>query len=270
MFKKSLFLVILAALGCVSVYAQEKSHTGEEFKSNHIELRIGWMHSRMIDDGYSRNLLFKGTNTKLHLAYQRETSHSDFLFSIEGSSGKLKSKNSDLPSNYYTLQPSVDYLRKVGDHNFLLKPGRLYVGAGLNSTNYFVINEAIFDNARLLSLHGLYLDVRERMQFDEKQSLQLTFRLPAAVYVNSLLWNGGASNLSHRDQEHWLRTLTTNGSFRYFDVLRNIDFAADYTKTIGKRTDFVVGYRFRYFSDRDPVATNIYSNELSLGLKIRL
>ena len=262
--RRSLIFLIVALLRCIPSSAQD------EFRSNHLELRFGWMHSRMIDDGYSKNLLLRGTNSKLNLAYTRETSRYHFRFSLEGTAGKLKSKSGNLPSEYYTAQPSIDYLRKVSDHNFLLTSSHLYVGATVSSMNYLLIDEPVFDNARLLSLHGLYLDVRERMQLDETRYVQLTLRLPAAVYVNSLLWNGGASHLSHRDGERWLQTLTTNGSFRYFEVLRNVELTADYNSIIGKHAELVVGYKFRYFSDGIERATSVYSNELLIGLKIRL
>lgn len=229
---------------------------------SYLDLRFGWAHSRLIDDGYSKDLLFRGTNSKLNLGYSRETPQYHFRFAIEGTTGKIKSKSENLPSSFHTLQPSVEYLMPVKH--------KLYIGGSLSSMNYLLINQPVFDNARLLSLHGLYFNVRKRLQLSETRHLQLTYRLPVVVYVNSLLWNGGASRLTHHDQERWLRALTTNGSFTYFDVLRNIEFTADYEKHLGERCDFIVGYKFRYFSERDDAGMNIYSNEFLIGLKIRL
>lgn len=237
-------------------------------KKNSIQLSFGWMHSRLIDDGYARNLLFRGTNSKLGLGYSRETSKYLLRFSLEGSAGKVKSKSSDLPSNFYTAQVSLDYLRSISNYELLGKQNQLFIGPGASSMNYFMINQPIFDNARLLSLHGLYVNVSNRLQLDDKRHLQLTYRLPAAVYVNRLLWNGGASELNFTDVDHPVRALTTNGSFTYVDILGNIQFNVDYGKSLGKGADFVVSYRFRYFSDAAGYDVNIYSNELLLGLKI--
>jgi hypothetical protein len=237
-------------------------------RKNNIQLNFGFIHSRLIDNGYSKNLLFRGTNSKLTLRYGRETRTSIFHFSAGGSVGKIASKNSKLPSDFYTLQPSLEYLGKIRDHQLLGKQNSFFAGASLSSMNYFAINEPIFDNASLLSLHGIYFSVSNRLHLGEKRSLQLTYRLPLAVYVNRLLWNGGASDLNYTNQEHLIRTLTTNGSFRYFDVFNNVQINATYTRRLGANAEFLVTYEFRYFSrDADPSA-HIYSNELLFGLKI--
>lgn len=252
------FLVAILLCGCILTFAQDDAST--QAPRNAIHITYGLVHSRLIDDGYSRNLLFRGTNSKIGLGYSRETTKYLFHFSVEASGGKIKSKSGDLPSEFYTVQPSVDYMRNIGN--------RLLIGVGLSSTNYFIINEPVFDNASLVSLHGIYLNVSKRLTIDDRQRVQLTYRLPAAVYVNRLLWNGGASDLTYRDQEHLIRALTTNGSFDYMNVFRNVQFNADYSKRIGKKTDLIVGYRFRYFGDRAEPSVRIYSNELQVGLKI--
>lgn len=235
---------------------------------NSIQLNFGFTHTRLIDDGYSRKLLFRGTNSTFSLGYARETDHYLFNFSVEGSQGKIKSRSGNLPSDFYFVQPSLEYLRKVNDYRFLDKSANFFAGLSLSSTNYYIRNEYIFDNASLLSLHGIYLSLRSRMLLDEKQQLQITYRLPTVVYVNRLLWNGGASELTYSDQNHLLRTLTTNGSSVWLDLLHNIQWTADYTRRIGRSTNFVIHYEFRYFSRPGAPAVHIYSNGLLVGLKI--
>ncbi|HZY80234.1 MAG TPA: hypothetical protein VFE50_11970 [Cyclobacteriaceae bacterium] len=221
---------------------------GQTENKNSVQFSYGLSHSRLIDDGYSRNLLFRGTNSKFFLGYARESDDYRFRFSIESSLGTVKSKSENLPSKFYTAQPSLEYSRKAG-------PGNLYVGPGLKSTNYLIINQPIFDNASLVSLHGLYINVTRDIR-----NLRLSYALPVAVYDNRVLWNGGASELAFEDLETPLRVFTTNGSFHYFD-LSNIQLRADYIKSIGQKADFIAGYQFRYFK-------HFYSNEITAGLKI--
>ena len=262
-----ILLIAFLQSGFIPVFSQERDSLNR-VKNNSIQLKLGLIHSRLIDDGYSKNLLFRGTNIKFGLGYGRETSKFIFNFLIEGGLGKIKSKSGSLPSDFYTLQPSLEYSRKLKDYLTWGKQSKLLAGLNVSSLNYFIINEPVFDNARLLSIHGLYISVGNRMQLDERQYLHLTYRLPTVVYVNRLLWNGGASDLTYSDQEHLLKTLTTRGSFTYFSIFNNIELEASYTRRIGKGADFIIFYKFRYFSSSEQPPVHIYSNELLMSLKI--
>jgi hypothetical protein len=187
---------------------------------------------------------------------------------IEGSLGKIKSKSGSRPSDFYTIQPSLEYSRKFKEYAIWGNQSKLFAGLTLSSLNYYIRNEPVFDNASLLSLHGLYLNISNRMQLDEKQYLHFTYRLPTVVYVNRILWNGGATDLTYSDQEHLLRTLTTRGSFTYFTIFNNVQLEASYTRTIDRNVDFIVFYKFRYFNGSAEPSVHIYSNELLMSLKI--
>ena len=269
MLKRLIPILLLAFFqsGFIAVFGQERDSLNR-VKKNNIQLNFGFIHSRLIDDGYSKNLLFRGTNVKFGLGYGRETSKFIFSFLIEGSLGKIKSKSDNLPSDFYSIQPSLEYSRKIKDYLTWGKQSKLFAGLNLSSLNYFIRNEPVFDNARLLSIHGLYINISNRMQLDERQYLHFTYRLPTVVYVNRILWNGGASDLTYSDQEHLLKTLTTRGSFTYFAIFNNIELEASYTRRIGKNVDFIIFYKFRYFSSSEQASVHIYSNELLMSLKI--
>jgi hypothetical protein len=262
-----ILLIAFFQSGFIPVFSQDRDSTGTE-KKNRIHLNLGLIHTRLIDDGYSRNLLFRGTNCKFGLGYGRETKKYSFNFLIEGSVGKVKSKSSHLPSDFYTVQPSLEYSRKLKEHLMWGKQNAWWAGLSVSSLNYYMINEPVFDNASILSLHGLYATVGNRLYLDEKQYLHFTYRLPAVVYINRLLWNGGASDLTYSDQEHLLKTLTTRGSFTYFDIFNNVQLDASYTRHVGKGADFVLFYRFKYLSPPTELPVHLYSNEFLMSLKI--
>lgn len=235
---------------------------GPQHKNN-IQLHYGFVHSRLIDDGYSKNLLFRGTNSKLALLYERRIGKYSLLFSVEGSGGKVRSKHEKLPSDFYTAGPSLQLLKHVRDFRLL----GFFAGAGASSLNYFILNEPVFDNASLLSLHGAYVNAGTRISLHHGDHVELTYWLPVVVFANRLLWNGGASELSHRDLDHIFRTLTTRGSFSYFDVLNNVQLTADYDRPLGHKVDLVASYKFRYVSYDPGSRVGIYTNELLFGLK---
>jgi hypothetical protein len=243
---RGVLVVTRRVFGVALFYLIFTTTSGQERK-NSIQLSYGFAHARLIDDGYSRNLLFRGTNSKFVFGYTRESVNFRLRFLIEGSAGNVRSKSGNLPSGFYTAQPSFEYLRRI-------KYIGLFAGPALISTTYFIVNQPTFDNASMMSLHGLYGIITK-----DVGRFRISYALPAAVYVNRLLWNGGASNLSFEDLQHPVKTLTANGSFRYFD-LANVQLRVDYNKSIGRKTDFVAGYQFRYFK-------YYYSNELIAGLK---
>jgi hypothetical protein len=263
------FLIIaLLQIGTISSFGQQHDTLARQGK-NYVRFHLGPIHTRLINDGYARKLLFGGTNLKLGLAYGRETTKFVFGFSVEASSGRVKSRSGKLPSDFQLIIPSLTYLKKITRLGLTGEKTTLLAGVSLSSANYLMINQPIFDNISILSLHGVYCNIGYQVQLDEKRRLQFAYQLPAMVYTNHLLWNGGARDLSHDDQEHVLRALTTRGSFGYFDIAHNIRLTAGYEKQLGKSACFVATYEFMYLSSSSPALARIYSNELLIGLKFR-
>jgi hypothetical protein len=242
----------------------------EKLKHNNIQISYGMVHSRMIDQGYtSSNLLFRGTNSKFNLGYGRETDRYIFNFVIAASFGKLASKGDNLPSDFYLIHPSIEYVRKIAKYRLLKKESHFFAGVHLSSINYALQNSEVIDNIDVFSLHGIYLNFTNRLKLNGKQSLQLTWLIPTMVYSNRVLWKGGASKLNFDDKDHLFRTLTTNGKYSYFDVSGNIQFRADYIFKIGKNADFEIKYRFFYADNFIQTPVHIYSNEVLVGLKFK-
>jgi hypothetical protein len=238
-------------------------------KNNGIQVQLGAAHSRFVDQGYTNSsLLFTGTNILFGLTYDRETIKSYFAFSAIASAGQVQSKQSKLPSDFVYIHPAVQYLRKITDYQLFNKENTLLAGINLNSINYYLGNEPVFDNIDIFSMHGLYLDVRNRLIFTPKKSLRVTYSLPLIVYENRVLWNGGASTIDYTDREHILRTLTTRGSLTCFNV-RNVQFKVDYIMCLSNSLNLEVQYRFFYLNSFKQAPIHMYSNDLLLALKFK-
>ncbi|HEX5169130.1 MAG TPA: hypothetical protein VFW11_08135 [Cyclobacteriaceae bacterium] len=262
------FLIVSLLLGTVLAFGQQGDVVTRP-KKNYIQFKLGLMHPRLIDEGYSTKLLFRGTNWKFGLDYGRETNKYRFSFSAEVSFGTIETKSGNLPSDFQLIQPSLEYSRKIRETQLFGVPCTLLMGLRVSSTNFILINQPVFDNASVLSLHGAYINLGCQLNLSKKNRLQLSYRLPVVVYTNRLVWNGGAADLSYDDLEHVIRTLTTRGSFHYFEILNNVQLKADYELDIGRNTHFVAGYTFSYVSTASNPTTHIYSNELLAGLRIR-
>ncbi len=239
----------------------------QKIKKNNIQIDFGFAHSRLIDEGFTQSkLLFKGTNFKVGLGYGRETDKYIFNFLTAYNAGNVSTKESKLATDFMNVNISFDYLRSVklsSQHHF-------FAGIQLSSINYIMHNEQIFDNIDAFSLHGLYFNFLDKILISKKQSIQISYSMPTAVYENHVLWNGGASMYTYSDKKHILRLFTTNGKFSYFNLINNILLKADYSLKIGKNTDFNIKYRFFYFNDFIQTPIHIYSNELLFGLKFKL
>jgi hypothetical protein len=262
------YLIAVLQLATIVAFSQQEDVIGKA-KKNYIQFNLGLIHPRLMDEAYSKKLLFRGTNWKFGLGYGRETNKYRLSFSTEGSVGKVESKSGHLPSDFYFIQASLEYLMKIRQVQLFGRQSTPLAGLSLASTNYIIINQPIFDNASVLSLHGVYFNLGGQLHLSEKNHLQLIYRLPTAVYTNHLVWNGGASDLTFDDQEHLMRTLTTRGSYGYFDLFSNVQLIADYELRLGRSAHFTAGYKFVYVSSSSATSANIYSNELLMGLKIR-
>jgi len=228
------------------------------------------VHSRLIDQGYTHSrLLFRGTNSKFGLGYSRETHKSIFDFSALASSGKMESKSGNLPSNLTLIHPSIGYLRKIKTYKLSKKENAFFAGIHLSSINYYLENEPVIDNIDIVSLHGIYFNFRNRLTLTKNQSFQLTYLMPAIIYENRVLWNSGASNITYSDRDNILKTLMTRGRFSYFNVLRNVQFKAEYIVRLSDGADFDIQYGFFYLNSFKDAPIHLYSNELLLGLKFK-
>ncbi len=248
-----------------AIFSQADSKILKPYE-NRLYFALGPVHSRLIDQGYTESkLLFSGTNTKLVFGYERETSKSILGFSVGGSVGNIHSENSHLPSQFFTILPYLEYLFKFGKHHDTRKKNEFFAGIYAASNNLFLQNEPVIDNIDIVSLHGLYVDLTERINLP-KQYIQFSCLLPAIIYTNRVLWRGGASNYGYDDKDHPVKTLFMNGTYSYFDPWHNLELKIDYILMIGKHTDFTARYRFLFINKYEQVPYRIYSNEVLAGL----
>ena len=265
------YLNILLFVFISSVAFGQTVDTTLKIRKSNIRLGIGLIHIRMIDEGYTDSrLLFRGTNSKFSLAYGRETGKHIFSFSVSGSIGKVESRQGNLPTNYYFLHPSLEFLRNIRADELFGKENELYLGVLLSSFNQGIENERVIDNLSIFSLHGLYFSFCNRLSLNKRQYFQLSYLMPAVVFENRLLWNGGASRYTYRDTENIPRLLADNGKFSYFNLFNNIQFGLDYVVKTGKATSIRIGYKFISASSLIEAPLHLYSNELILELKIGL
>jgi hypothetical protein len=251
----------------VSAFGQ----TDSLFHRSNLHIGIGLIHVRMIDEGYTDSkLLFRGTNAKFTLAYGRETTKHIFNFSVTGSIGKVESKSGDLPSKYYLLEPSLEFLRSIAEHKLFGKENKFFSGVRISSFNQVIENERVVDNISIFSLHGLYFNFCDRLSLSERKYFQVSYSMPVVVFENRLLWNGGASTITSRDAQNIPALMFDRGKFTYFNVFGNVQFGLDYVTKIGKATDLKIAYKFYSVSSTIEAPLHSYSNELMLELIIGL
>lgn len=262
--------ILLFALIPSTTFGQAEDLSVKVRKSN-IRFGIGLMHVRMIDEGYTDSkLLFRGTNALFSLAYGRESDRYIFNFSLSGSIGKVSSASGDLPTNYYYLEPALKYERNIHEFKALGKENKLFAGVLISSFNQGIENEKVINNVSIFSLHGLYFNFVDRLDLNERTYFQLSYSMPAVVFQNRLLWNGGASVFTRRDTENIPKLLIDHGKFSYFNLSSNIQLGVDYVMKTGKTTHLKIGYKFFYASSQTEAPLHFYFNELILELKIAL
>jgi len=258
-------LLILLTLACTTVLGQADS-TVEKQSKNEIRINLGVGHTRLIDEGFTDSrMVFTNTTARYSVGYQRQIKKNTFDFNLEASVGNIKSLSGDLPANYLFVEPSLSFWRAVHE----VDARTFSIGVSLRSLNVLIENQPVFDNFCITSLHGLYVPLQEHIQLNEKHSVHVTCLLPTVVYVNRVIWNGGASTLTFDDQDHVLRTLANRGSFTYFDLLDNIQFSTAYGLKIGHRTYFNLTYTFRFLDTDVQEPFRAYSNDLLTGLTFK-
>jgi hypothetical protein len=259
---------ILFLLACAKISFAQQDTLSRKTRKNTIQLDFGFVHTRLIDEGFTQSrLLFRGTNPKIGLGYGRQTAHSIFNFRIAIASGNIRTKQNNWAASYDNVSAGVEYLQHVRPFKFLEKESHLFAGLQFSTINYAIQNEPIFDNVDVLSLHGIYFKLNYELTLSKKQSLQITYALPAVVYVNQVLWNSGASVYDFNDLDNIFKLVSTHGRYRYFGVSKNIPIELIYKVKIGRNVDFNVKYAFRYINYTIKKPFRLYSNELLLGLK---
>src|SRR5688572_17491482 len=113
------FLIVFLQGGAFVLAAQEE--LAIKPKKNYIHVNLGLMHTRLIDEGYSK-LLFRGTPWKYGLGYGRETIRYQFSATVEAGLGGVESKHGNLPSDFYFIQASLEFSRKYRQVQFFGKP----------------------------------------------------------------------------------------------------------------------------------------------------
>jgi hypothetical protein len=239
-------------------------------KSN-IQLAVGFLHLRLIDEGYTDSrLLFRGTNPAFRFGYGRETNQYAFNFAMSFVGGEIKSKSGNLPTDLYFGDMSLEYLRSLRSRTLIGKENKFFWGGRVSTINQGIVSMRTIDNVSIFSVHGVYIDLHDRLILNEKDAINVSFLLPVMVYTNRVLWNGGASKYTYREVQNIPRLMTTNGKFSFFNMIDNIQFDVSYLKKVGLNTSMEVRYGFIYTSSSIEAPIRNYSNRLLLGLKFFL
>jgi hypothetical protein len=231
-----------------------------------MQFDLGFIHNRLIDEGYTYNrLAFRGTSLKFGLGYGRETDRYICSFSVEASSGKVKSKSGNLASQLAIVKPAFEYVRKVKEYSLAGKESKLFAGVQLSSINYLLRNQPVFDNIDVLSVHGIFISASNQIKINKSQQLKIIYLLPAFASVNRVIFS--EDNFTYEDVHHPVKSLFNNNSISYFRIFNLIQLRIAYEKKISPHTSFAARYSFFYFNNDFKTPVRIYSNEVLLGLK---
>lgn len=263
-------LIILLSSICFINYSYGQTDTTlANTKKNNIQFDFGFVHSRLIDEGYTYSeLLFRGTNRKFRLGYGRETATYIFNFLFEASSGKVASKSGNLASDLTNVKPTLEYLRRVKEYNLLGSKSKFFAGINLSSNNYILENSPVVDNSDVISLHGIYLGLVNQIKLNKSQQLQIAYLLPVVVSVNRII--NSENDFTNEDYKHPVQMLFDNKSTSYFNVADFIQLKIGYEKKISRSTSWTATYSFFYMNSTFEAPIRMYSNELLAGLKINL
>jgi hypothetical protein len=263
-------LIILLISICFSNYSfGQTDSTITTAKKNNIQFDFGFVHSRLIDEGYTANeLLFRGTNPKFRLGYGRETETYIFSFLFEASSGKVTSKSGNLVSDLTNIKPTLEYLRKVKQYKLFGNESKFFAGINLSSNNYVLENGPVFDNSDIFSVHGIYLGLVNQIKLNKSQRLQIAYILPAVIAVNRII--NSENDFTNEDYKHPVQMLFANKSTSYFKIADFIQLKIAYEKKISRSASWTATYSFFYMNSTFEAPIRLYSNELLVGLKIYL
>lgn len=260
-------LIILLSICFINCSFGQTDSTLATVKKDNIQFDFGFIHSRLIDEGYTASeLLIRGTNPKFRLGYGRETEKYIFNFLFEASSGKVTSKSGNLPSELTNVKPALEYFRKVKQYTLFRKESKFFAGLNISSNNYVLENGPVFDNSDIFSMHGIYLGLVNQIKLNKSQRLQIAYLLPPVVSVNRII--DSENNFTNEDYKHPVQMLFGNKSTSYFKIADFIQLKIAYEKKIARSTSFTATYNFFYMNSAFEAPIRMYSNELLLGLKI--
>jgi hypothetical protein len=261
---KNRFIILLSCICFVNCsFGQTDSTT---FKNNNIQFDFGFVHSRLIDEGYTASdLLIRGTNPKFRLGYGRGTEKYIFNFLFEASSGKVTSKSGNLPSEFTNVKSTLEYLRNVKQYTLFGMESRFFAGLNVNSNNYDLENGPVFDNSDIFSVHGIYMGLVNQIKLKKSQRLQIAYLLPAAVSVNRILESD--NNLTKEDDQHPVQMLFSNKSTSYFKIDDFIQLKIGYEKNVSRTASITATYSFFYMNNTFEAPIRMYTNELLAGVK---
>jgi hypothetical protein len=263
---KEIFKILFLLIYSKTSFAQQDNLL-QKPKRNNIQIDFGFVHTRLIDEGFTQSkLLFRGTTPTISLGYGRQYSHSIINFLTSITSGNLGTRQSGLTASFVNVSLAIGYLRELKTFKIQRKESRLFAGLQVSSTNYEMHNGPVFDNLDIFSLHGIYFKLNYQVTLNKKQSVHFICSMPAVVYANHVLWNSGASVYDFNDADNIIKLLSTHGRYYYFNFLNNIQIDLIYKRKIGKNIDFNVKYAFRYVNNFVETPIRFYSNELLWGL----
>ena len=249
--KKRCFLL----LSVVTSYYAVAQQDAQKIKQKYLQFAVGLAHYRLIDEEFTyRKLPFKATLPKFQLAFIKETSRSIFNASIEGSTGNARSKQGSLHADINYGQVAFSYSRLVKDNEFAGLKSRLYAGAALSSVVHTLQNNHEVDNRSVILVHGLYLNVLQRIQVSTSNSVDFILLLPAITVSN---------NLSVPEMN-----VVTKTSF--FNLLAPLRIKVHYVNTLSPRTQLNVKYQFYYIRNPSGKPMRLYSNEIMAGFTFNL
>ena len=260
-------LIVLLSICFINCSFGQTESTLTTAKKNKFQFDFGFVHSRLIDEGYTASeLLIRGTNPKFRLGYGRETENYIFNFLFEASSGKVTSKSGNLPSELTNIKPTLEYLRKVKQYQLFGKNNKFFAGVNVSSSNYVLENGPVFDNSDIFSVHGIYLGLVNQIELNKSQRLQIAYFLPTVVSVNRII--DSENDFTNEDYQHPVQMLFGNKSTSYFKIGDFIQLKIGYEKKISRSTSFTATYSFFYMNSTFEAPIRMYSNELLVGLKI--
>lgn len=261
-------------LSLISVFVLSSSFAQRDtvesrIRTNSIELNFGFIHTRLIDQGYTDSrLLFRGMNSKLRMGFSRDASTYLLRFFIQAGSGKVTSRHGGLPSDLTQAMLTLEYLRNVKRHSLFGKPVRLFAGISGVSQIYFLENSPVVDNTAIFTTQGINLALAARTTINEGQHLSVFYLLPALVSVGRVIYS--EADFSHQMQTRPVDFLLSNSQMTYFSVSEFMHLRAEYEKRLSRTVSFTARYTFVYAASKFKAPVALYSNEFLVGFKFAL
>jgi hypothetical protein len=232
---------------------------------NSVGLAAGPVHYRLIDEGHTpRRLLLRGTNARFGLDFDRVAETYWLAASAAASADYVESPRQDWRSELVSLGLSIAYARQLAEYTLAGGRQRSFLGASFDSDTYYLGDEQIPGNFDALFVHGVNLDLRQRLDLGWQQAVSASLRVPALVFVDRRA--RGRYGDTPPDADFSVSDLFYGGKASVFPLTRFVTLQLDYRKLLSTAVAARLSYRFRYCSVPSGVPYDLYSNELSIGL----